>query len=313
MSDYLSNLSARSLNLATVLQPRLASRFEPPAQGTTAPVDAARVMRAEEPEAAPSPGESIDVEAQPEAAIDAAARPSFTPRSMRRRHEVTASTPEAQPALNTIRSSSERDLGRRIELPVGEDAHVDTPERNEPPRAPHRQLPDLRTQPSVSPAPPRSDPQPPRPILTMVQPEMRVTLVDDIPPRTRLEAPHPSARGPIARRPMIEPATARSETQPSRLAPPESSDEVVASATLPPPAIIARPIVKRVVTESVPVESAPVEAAKPEPAPTIHVSIGRVEVRATPAATPAVARPRAAPPVMSLDEYLRRRAGEDRR
>ncbi|MGH7512745.1 MAG: hypothetical protein ACREOQ_07470, partial [Gemmatimonadales bacterium] len=47
----------------------------------------------------------------------------------------------------------------------------------------------------------------------------------------------------------------------------------------------------------------------PEHAPrTIEVSIGRIEVRATPAAEDA-GKPRAAPPTMTLDEYLRRRAG----
>jgi hypothetical protein len=51
----------------------------------------------------------------------------------------------------------------------------------------------------------------------------------------------------------------------------------------------------------------------PPPAPIINVTIGRVEVRAT---RPPPARPAAAPapaPIMSLDEYLRQRAGGDRR
>jgi hypothetical protein len=52
--------------------------------------------------------------------------------------------------------------------------------------------------------------------------------------------------------------------------------------------------------------------AAPAPAPTIHVTIGRIEIRATPAA-PAPARPAAPrPPGMSLDDYLRRRDGDGR-
>ena len=48
-----------------------------------------------------------------------------------------------------------------------------------------------------------------------------------------------------------------------------------------------------------------------EQSPTIHVTIGRIEVKAaTPAAAPKRGAP--APPAMSLDEYLRRRAGGDR-
>jgi hypothetical protein len=49
----------------------------------------------------------------------------------------------------------------------------------------------------------------------------------------------------------------------------------------------------------------------PEQPPTIHVTIGRIEVKA---ATPALAPKRGTPasPTMSLDEYLRRRSGGDR-
>jgi hypothetical protein len=56
------------------------------------------------------------------------------------------------------------------------------------------------------------------------------------------------------------------------------------------------------------------EAARPraEAAPTINVTIGRVEVRATQAPTPAPRRAEASAPRLSLDDYLRRRSGEVR-
>ena len=68
-----------------------------------------------------------------------------------------------------------------------------------------------------------------------------------------------------------------------------------------PAAIIAQPRVR---------PAQRVEPAPPppvEPSPTIQVTIGRVEVRATQpqVSTPKKQRPR--PPVMSLDEYLRQR------
>jgi len=44
------------------------------------------------------------------------------------------------------------------------------------------------------------------------------------------------------------------------------------------------------------------------PAPTIQVTIGRIEVRTTPAATPRPQAARSAPSVMSLDDYLNQRA-----
>jgi hypothetical protein len=47
--------------------------------------------------------------------------------------------------------------------------------------------------------------------------------------------------------------------------------------------------------------------ATPQPEPVIHVSIGRIEVRAI-AENQNARKPREAPPVMGLDEYLRQRA-----
>jgi hypothetical protein len=52
--------------------------------------------------------------------------------------------------------------------------------------------------------------------------------------------------------------------------------------------------------------------ATPQPAPTIHVTIGRVEVRATAPATPTPRKTIAQPPVMSLEDYLRQRDGGHR-
>jgi hypothetical protein len=51
----------------------------------------------------------------------------------------------------------------------------------------------------------------------------------------------------------------------------------------------------------------------PPVAPTINVTIGRIEVRATPPPRAPAPAPRPPAPVMSLDEYLRQRAGGNRR
>lgn len=49
---------------------------------------------------------------------------------------------------------------------------------------------------------------------------------------------------------------------------------------------------------------------KTETTPTINVTIGRIEVRATtPATASKPAKPKQKPAVMSLDEYLRQRGG----
>jgi hypothetical protein len=49
-----------------------------------------------------------------------------------------------------------------------------------------------------------------------------------------------------------------------------------------------------------------------QPEPVINVTIGRIEVRATPASAQPVQKPRSTPPVMTLDEYLRKRSKGDR-
>jgi hypothetical protein len=53
--------------------------------------------------------------------------------------------------------------------------------------------------------------------------------------------------------------------------------------------------------------------AAPPPSPTIHVTIGRVEVRAAAPAAPAPRKTPAQPSAMSLEEYLRQRADGGRR
>jgi len=74
-----------------------------------------------------------------------------------------------------------------------------------------------------------------------------------------------------------------------------------------PAPVVARPQVTHVPRAEPAAPPATKEAPAPEAAPTIQVTIGRVEVRATPPPAPAPQRPRAKPPVMSLDEYLRQR------
>ena len=55
------------------------------------------------------------------------------------------------------------------------------------------------------------------------------------------------------------------------------------------------------------------QAGSPPVTPTINVTIGRIEVRATPPPRAPEPAPRTPAPVMSLDEYLRQRAGGNRR
>lgn len=101
----------------------------------------------------------------------------------------------------------------------------------------------------------------------------------------------------------------------------------------PQPIIEIRPIIERLVNESPPIPDIRPEgniqigtqprltpqferkeriSGQPSPVPTIQVTIGRIEVRATPAAESSNKRP-AAPKSVSLDEYLRQRNERGRR
>lgn len=61
---------------------------------------------------------------------------------------------------------------------------------------------------------------------------------------------------------------------------------------------------------NVPETPVPTPEAAPPPMPTVHVTIGRIEVRATPppATTAQAQRQKPAPTVMSLDDYLHQQA-----
>ena len=54
-------------------------------------------------------------------------------------------------------------------------------------------------------------------------------------------------------------------------------------------------------------ERIPLNRSDAQTQPTVHVTIGRIEIRAVQSPQPAV-KPRATPPVMNLDDYLRRRS-----
>ena len=56
------------------------------------------------------------------------------------------------------------------------------------------------------------------------------------------------------------------------------------------------------------IERTPPSVHREAPAPTIQVTIGRIEVRATPAAKAPVHERPAAPSALSLEEYLRQRS-----
>ena len=65
------------------------------------------------------------------------------------------------------------------------------------------------------------------------------------------------------------------------------------------------------IAPAIPYQAGP-ERPVSQPEPVINVTIGRIEVRATPASTPQSQKTRSTPPVMTLDEYLQKRSKGDR-
>ena len=244
MSDYLNNLVAKSLNRAEVVEPRLASRFEPPrsmgnflAGGSQTDLENTRDERfigetpSEKPLAIQTPGKN-----------SADARP---PRS-------SLAQPASAPAP-TPDGSTDQQTGRHSSPLVG----------------------------SQSDTPPKS---------AAVQ-EKRLPPVQD---RRRVDN---------------EPAAMPAAPAPRHFVRTES--------LLAPEAQLLKPASAIPQDRAAPLSSAAPSPAEPagtqESAPTIKITIGRVDVRAI---TPAQPTPRRAPatrgPALSLDDYLKQRSGGQR-
>jgi hypothetical protein len=272
MTDFLSNLVARTI-AQPALQPRTRGRFEPAAA-----------------EAAPL----VWPEAQPQVA-----RPtdSVAPRA--------AATPRVRTAMSeparteaTVRDESEHEEPPRETV---------TPKNIEPPRpTPMRR--------ATEPAPPaprtqtREAATPPQPARAETHREVERETVVEVVTRTEPATPPMQRRAKTSRTTPPEPTT------------PHRHDEVPPriDATEPPSPASAEPAqattrttrTRRDTFANAPRLPASRQLADPrpltpDPTPTIHVSIGRIEVRATTQQAPPRRESTRAP--MSIDEYVARR------
>lgn len=179
---------------------------------------------------------------------------------------------------------------------VGETEPASEPPRHRsertPPRPARSEVPHRTTRASPAPALPTPAPAPPRPVPTAPSPPSR-----DRPSTPAREATSP-LEAAVARPPDTPPAAPPSRRAQARPRPAAAAGTVrtaaAPSAAVEPPrhlAAIAPPV-------------APVEQV-------VRVSIGRIEVRAAPAAAPPAAAVALARPRLSLDDYLaaRDRAG----
>jgi hypothetical protein len=262
MSDFLTNLAARSTGAAETIQPRVPALFEP--SGDRSRLPAAPDFTAVEQERADEPD------------LRSHMRPPVIP-------QPAAAIPAARPEAANHPSTP---IGGLSAAPARQ-----TTSQNPSPA-------ELTTAPK-SLAPPRTE-LPPVPVISpkpLLPP----------PAQTPWSVPALQRMSPSEDR---EPMTSRREPSEEK----EPSVQPAASREEPPPPVAAQPvrpastIVEPRVTPRI---EHPRPAAAPSPAKSpetvIHVTIGRIEVRAI-AETPPARKAHAAAPVTGLDEYLRSRA-----
>lgn len=373
MSDYLTSLAARSLGLASVVEPRPAPLFEPPARGTVWPkaepaleVETAyeekpsnegdlnrpaapwrtsqlvepkplafsqfqaplsespstpdsragflrqRETPAFEPQPSERKAEQPSLQAEPNRA-----RPTASPAS-----SLAPSLPSTLPPLLPTRAPVQPELNKAKLLPAASDDHAATrsmPNLDEQLR-PRSNLPMMQDsmgrptsllpepQPLVTPRVAASS-LPQQPMLESIKQSIRI---EPIVLGAQASPVHPHVEpAPLPRQPAVEPVEKRTVFE--RIVP------------------LAQPLPVNLRREELPAQM--VHAPKPatltieprvtpaprveiitqaEPTPTIQVTIGRIEVRATPPPAKPDKPSRAPTPALSLDEYLRQRANGGR-
>ncbi len=307
MSDYLSGLAARSLLSTDVVLPRRASRFEP------------------------APGEALFPHA-PSSQIDGLARgledfaelAAETAPPASRRRMASQPAERALPSLDvaTPRQPSSETGADALNAHRRSDTQVATLVLPAPQArsrlSPARQPGEPAAQPglvaSIQPAPHAAAPVSRQGVSTgLAKPQVGESVRRPDRPLERGEVPglDQRIRSSVGAALALELAQNAGQDRPT---PPQ----VVASDVQ--PAAPARVIAQPQVAVAAAARPAALDAAagklnaqqEPPPAPTIHVTIGRIEVRATPAPSSALpSRPKPAP-TMSLDDYLRQRNGGSR-
>ena len=283
--NYLGNLAARSLAPAPAVRPRLASRFEPLAPWTE-PLTAAPAL----------------VEETREEVAAAPARPPERPRRPAApREEPLQEEPPAPPRRRRARRAEAVEEVEGIETAAPEPVRPATPMAVPVVALPAQGRLDPR---SVLPF----EASPPGPLSTRVE-RGNVDEAREIVPAVRAvirDGAQSAPFAPIAQEKL--PLSTRVERGPggevSRASRPEGrqpTEHAAVPALLQPKVTLAER------------EPFPVRPQAPAPAPTIQVSIGRIEVRATPAPKAPARERSAAPAALSLEDYLKQRSRGERR
>ena len=288
MSDYIGSVIAKSLNLAAVVRPRLPTLFEPP-------------QAAGRPSSLGTFSEAVGEQEAPEtvAATVAPPRPSQPDVDAGPRRERSADDSRVR-LINPTLVVPEPVSPQPVQLMAQKTL-----------QAPQQQIESS--------------------IRAEIQPTVKRMQAVERPMTTQLAAQEESAQAVVHNKPRLEMvesvAKAQEPKQPMTAQPiltrKETEQAVVHSTPQPQTVQRLEPAISQAVRPSLPVtvvarrrevarpergaKSAAAPQASAEPAPTIQVTIGRIEVRATsPAAPPQ--KQKAVSPAMSLEEYLGRRA-----
>ena len=286
MGDFLGNLVAKNMSLGELVMPRPVSIFEPTAKEGALPPVLPPPSLASEPEP-PAPRAPvlepfpIPRPQQPHAGLMV---PDQSPAPLL---PLAASSPvQPQPAPATPPSPG------LLPAPVGESpiqplVQPASPPLRKAPVGPSVPWPAAQELPGPEPAVPAPaqappiSPPPPRPRQSPDPLRAAVTAVDA----------NPVPSGPATPEPVIP-----------------STDP--APVPKPPAAVIVRPQVAAIPPAEPSLPFSPLPEATAETPPAIQVTIGRIEVRATPPpAAPSQKQRPDKPAVMSLDEYLTERNG----
>ena len=279
MTDFLTDLLERSRGQGTALVPRIPSVFEPAPDGTL------RFAR-----------EDI---IQPGA--EHTARPA-APDTARLATQAPAVTPERMPAPRWPQPSPQATARPEGQLPAPSRTAPAAPARI-PARA---EGGETGRQPAGEPAIPQA--------RAAVPPAAETTR--ELLAKVAVPPPETADHRPRAARPATALSRGGDEGVPPPEIKPETTERPGPGALPPPPARVGetlsppRPGLLTVppldAFAAPPVPPGPAGDPAPPPEPTVHVTIGRVEIRAVTAPVPS-ARPASAARAMSLDEYLTER------
>jgi len=328
MNDYLSNLVARSFALGEVVQPRPVSLFEPTPVPSVPAFENIGSLETDKESVPESPNYDTHLHAH-----DSPEQHSLSPRSIV--NEENESLETRNSPLPTPTQKEEHVSPR--DLPTSQSAPIATPQSNPMPKPPRDRSmaqplrsflvtpledksplfePVIRQrggkQAAFSPRPTESirgetkvEPVPLPPKERISRPELEPIL--SYPAMSDFEVPLKEMEDS---RPIVDSSRPVVEREEHSIPMPTDSGS---GALLPPtaPPFVIQPLVKPY--EEPPSQDLAKPAEMPKATPTIHVTIGRVEVRATPSPSPTQKGQRTRTPIMSLDEYLHQRAQESRR